>query len=1650
LLPDDNDDTLTLLLGRKSSPLFEIPAYDERGANLELHEDLGRRLDRLSDRVLLEVQGGELSSPTSRSVEAHWKALVNAAHNELGFAVVPAAPRAVTSPNTRGSSAEESSSSSPSSSSSSPSAAADIKALSTPEGAGHLDAVSVLLGCSKEDAARYTLGALRRSASSMLPSASSGPSSVRPSASALVGTRALLEMVIEHHQGQQIAQLQILAECLRLEQSEGEGSGDSDDLDGSDGDAWIAEKVVPVLQKVDASYKHASLPPAVVPGALQKQPKLVNRGLFRWLLALSTLPHAVWTRDQFEPARKLRRPIPQSLQEMSGMSEQGGQWAGASYLDASFDAWRHSVVNQHLVFQGRQKLEALEALVVLLYARLEGGVTRADYSLLLLAMNSCHEFYGTASMPAPMAPYAPRLRCLASLVFVEAVGLWRMVTPTKESSLHDTAFWAVGHPLLDGVVDKESAHAGAEMDSLLSFLEGIGSRCASRPLLLSEEGVAAEGIAIFSLGLLLTGAFAALLASEEYGSDTDAYWQSFQRTGATLSEVANDSCDAFNSLHTVIHHMIETPRGPRTVESTTPLHSPPFELFEFCDELPTISTGANSTERELSAASLIYANIGRELVLGIIVAFEESFFSKDHSSAINNFNMLSTLAAGIFRNSPSLCIPFWEEWGTHSLTRADLSTKRAVNPSPMCRFLDSTYHLATTGLSSSAHQEIKPSDEVLLLSVPVLTLCSSLVYDAPSTEVIVRDVLPPTMLRTVLEAVASRHWNVTLDRFIGVLQSIVVLAETGNSPACLQALRQALEPAVIPATSQPLGPRLLTYVAAAFADEFSVTSLVYKLLALLADDAPVAWLMDVVSSLSETWGAQTRERLTTTPDDPGADSLVLLFQAFVKRIPDVVVCDSYSDESKVDFVAFLERGVNSCVSLLPGTLATVPHRGTDGKLRGLAQSVICGVLCCATDALEAVRRSASGASPAVVSATEALRASLVSSLATSSGLADAVWHYACYPVTLLLSEFLANYLNDLQVASGLIDPSGEQSQTLSEPTMRLLAGNSSQQATLHAAIASLKDAAAVQELEFDFDGLSSKSGLNPEGIAVAFQVSFAALRLLNAWARSAEEIVLQENSDVTLLALSCHRLLLSNSVLPPAYRRIPNFLATWNAAGLNHLTLLLQLLAVTPGRVPSSVSTAAFDLLFVTLRHAHRLSEYDSREMSIVRNCCDSKVLPRLVEGAASTAFILSEADGMNSLDCTELSLALRCFRIVSLCMTVAPANAYCLLGGKPFEVVSNMRQVVFGTIDELKQDEADFSDKLLLNRMRNACGCLSVMLPLWNFARNGAARRGVESAANGVNEIAHVLSDLAGLVFSSAKLWSTENPGSSFLTGQRLLYCLLSSSLDLLTVETKWVTETAPKIDPDHPLLLALQTGLDQRLLRFSDVVQRYLSLTSIDVYLDVFRTLDDRSRNGLPFASGMLFQRDVFDECHGYDVSQATNQSVALREVSISRSLLESEFRRNQAWISFADATSRLLVRWRLELPNHPLLLSMPSDVFSLEVSGMILRALHANLLRLERFQVAERLSSFMKILISVTSSASRLLLRFSATELLTADDDAAESCVRLISACLNRIVSLFRNESTVSTTAHYESKMSKFALTFDLSFPSHSLLSSQYRKC
>jgi hypothetical protein len=1289
---------------------------------------------------------------------------------------------------------------------------------------------------------------------------------------------------------------------------------------------------------------------------------------------------------------------------------------GDSDEDASFDVWFHSLVHHQLIFQERQRVEALEALVVLLYSRVDGGVTRSDYALIILAFQSCHSFF-VDGLPLEMAPFALRLQCLASLICIESMGLWRMVTTTNsQTTTQEASLWVEHHPFLHDIVDRTMSFE-TEMNAILSLLERYGSEVTTQRGFSEQGVVAAIGVAMFAMGLLLTGAYSSLLASESYGSDTEAYWQTFQTVGLNLSLVANDSCFAFDSVYTILQRLIEEPSGRLAAMSPSYLHDFPYELRDFFNGVLSPGKTSLEEERELSGATLIYASIVRELVVGIILAFEDSFFSEHRPGAASNLKMLSNLTALTFCNSPTLCRAFWEVW--------HMSQPAATNVDvlPLCRFLKSTHHLASMALSPSPRAQLKSNDEVLDAVAPLMSFCSRLAYDSKSAELVLHEILPPALMRTVLEAISSRNPNVTVDQYSDILNSLAILAEAGQSSSARAAFRRAFETTRVASVGQISGARLLASIVSAFAYEDRVAFHVCTLLSVLLEDAPEKWVIDVVTALHGPWTLQPGEARPLFLGDC-AKSSVTLIRSLVKRVPDVVFCDSFDEEAMKSFLGFIGRAVTACTSVLPESLASfLQPRGA--FLARLSFAQICNVMNCIAEGLQATGRIAAAGSPVLMKAAEAIRGSLVSTLATNSGLGDSIWFFACSPVALILASRLADNLREGREVSGIKDVSGKVNDPL-RSAMSLVVTPVLPEEYFRAATDFLIKIVLSESVIFDFEGVTSKGWIRHGDEEMLYETSLAALRLLNVWAQNVEDIVMNNDSDLSLLALSCHRLLRNRAAVPPPCRHIPKFSGVWSASGITHFNLLMHLLSDTTGLLPAAISTASFDVLFLALRHTHGLSAYDANDMVIVRKSCTSSVLRGVVDEASANALILSKSKEMSPRDCTKLSLALRCFRVVSLCIKVSPMNAGSLLGKDPKDTIASMCKVVTGTIDNLLHEEVDASDTVLVNQVRNACGCLDVIFALWEYActrvADGMQSSAVESVAARmiIDTQIDLVTRLSALVFDSSRLLSGRAQNPARIMWQRLRNCFLSLCLELLTAEIHWTLESQPTLNPDHPVLLALQRALDQNLARFSRTMVRYLPLQSLVQHPERIKPLVGSFFDLTLLQLGRLFGMDVFSEANGYDLTQIGHHPQGVRDALISLSVLDSEIHRSRSWHFFSHVFSRLLKRWRVQLPSHPLVRSMSSASFAMENLHTLLLALRDNLTRLREFQVHMGLSYFSQQFVLCAGFSSRLLLVFSniAEDVESVGFEVWEHCLRLTSDCTNMLAHIVASLQDVST--------------------------------
>ena len=335
-------------------------------------------------------------------------------------------------------------------------------AFQSEDGRQHLKATSSILNVSEHRAAALTMSALRTL---------DEPTNFQ----SLLGTRALVEKVLEYHLVQRVARISAIAECVRQVQ--------------------VSDRTIitQVLNSIDTSYT--------------KDGK--NRGLFRYLLSTACqrdiqLP----SRDQLLAAKLLRDDTFATLQEESFYK-----------ISSDESRWHHFVakclnLKRNCVLQ--ERIRSMEALVAFMYDRIEDGVQRADYMLLLIALQSVN-FFSTATMDLDDGGNVNKLSQLAGLLCAESIALWR------PSDLSGDASWFQEHPLLLGVLpDKPgdinnavSKAAEYEIETMRKFVMQCSENVA---------GASPELLALLSFGLLLQLSYNSILASY-FGADEAGYWQ---------------------------------------------------------------------------------------------------------------------------------------------------------------------------------------------------------------------------------------------------------------------------------------------------------------------------------------------------------------------------------------------------------------------------------------------------------------------------------------------------------------------------------------------------------------------------------------------------------------------------------------------------------------------------------------------------------------------------------------------------------------------------------------------------------------------------------------------------------------------------------------------------------------------------------------------------------------------------------------------------------------------------------------------------------------------------------------------------------------------------------------------------------------------
>ena len=456
----------------------------------------------------------------------------------------------------------------------------------------------------------------------------------------------------------------------------------------------------------------------------------------------------------------------------------GGGGGGASASD--FRAYATGEIAAFSDQAAAERAEAMEALLVLLYDRVDGGVGRYDYGVLVLAlgnraaveveqqrsMSAGTTAGGTAPTPAPSA--ASRWTKLAALVMAEVAALWR-ATSAGAASVEGSSYpsWVADHPLLAGLASTDpgvAQTAATELTALGKIVRGYAATVHSRvTAAATATAEAPEAVGLLTYGLLLR--LAGTSCAPNSPSEVAEMAQNLADTGTQYVTAAMDECAAFDYLYDVLKTLLpSSAAGLIHSRAATALDDEDDEFPNLPGEETMLLTdgGASDASTDDEDATLVaYASIGREVLAGTVAAFRTILLSPTASP--DNLEMLCNLAAAVYRNSTALCDAFWSEWEVYCQERA--AAVAAPTADPICHLLDAAFIMASSALgrawSPPARAGIVVNEgQVCALALPsvapFLRLLSSLVpavggaSTTPSSKDIFSSFLPERVVYTVL------------------------------------------------------------------------------------------------------------------------------------------------------------------------------------------------------------------------------------------------------------------------------------------------------------------------------------------------------------------------------------------------------------------------------------------------------------------------------------------------------------------------------------------------------------------------------------------------------------------------------------------------------------------------------------------------------------------------------------------------------------------------------------------------------------------------------------------------------------------------------------------------------------------------------------
>ncbi|VEU44435.1 unnamed protein product [Pseudo-nitzschia multistriata] len=1220
------------------------------------------------------------------------------------------------------------------------------EAFRAPEGKRHLEATTALLGLPRDRALQVTMGALRSvdtaRGNSVAPTATKPTSetdggSGNDNFSSLLGTRELLDKTLEYHHRQRSARLSVLTECLRLE------------LDPSYPIRGIVQ--AEFLDPLDQAFQTSGS------GGTS-----VARGLFKSLLIVACRPDPVASREAFEPAKHL-----------TDATSNTGLASSASFRSVADHRFAEELFSKVVAQAKLERTQAMEALLALFYERIDGGISRADYALLLTAFFSSE------------GSREDRWQQLAGLVCAGCMGLWRAFEQEDSGDQ-----WKAGHPFLAGLGDP-SSECTAELEALaLLVLEILSS---AKP----DSSERPQSLALLSYGLLVSlaagnGGEPAALALTHGGPLSELLWgnggssdgsdpsRSLRECGEKLVTLASDEAGAFDCLAetmrrlagealsdtpSIVAHdslydwqfasserassknpvlMLTDDAGGEATDAVAPAVGPALST--------TISAAAKGVKR-IPADVVAYTSIAREVLAASIATFSDSLLAIDRQDSCQNIGMLCQLAAIVFGNNEPLCSQFWESWECYlPLAAAGPANTLAF---PMCRLLDASYNLAREYLAGFFQGKV-PREEYLLAVAPFLGLLSALCHDPSIAESMV-EMLPQAMIRMALvcsfcDAPADVD---PLETRTGVLGSIERLTRVATSSmSCLERLRMALEDTESLAVSSMEteqgghsfdGPRLLASILHDPKDHRIARS-VLGIIANLLEGAPNEWailmagqFIDRRSGFRSTDSPTSRlVPFLSTKDEALSHSAILVLAELVGHLSPFVFCGSEALRDSSTILSFLQSLGAALLTAMTG-LATTRISTASVETAEIVFQSFAGFL----GGIRPVIRLHE--SPEVREGATQIRDWLVQTLATSNGLGEVLVYYATAPVSLGLVAKMEETITDQSIAEQVAKDDVSESAKKYGAWYSFSSnykGQSSGIALSKSRV--LEFLSGMTPGDFDLEGIQARGWVkdsNPNGVAT-LDAAWSSIRLLSEWASHVEDIAethletplctkqefpLEGEANDIITKLSPQRLLCTAASMPILPYSDSRLSSLWQSLNLSAFDLLLPYLhhSTEGEQDPNLPLSIVLNLLNTCIAQAtFTLPKAKMADSLLLRILVQSARFPSLLKDIVERGIRLAGEGDPKRLAETNKQDFLNAFlglQILSCCVASAPTVADVVLNLK--ESSGLVDKLVEGALFapgvlDLSGSQAIFSTEGSILRMRMAAGCASVLSTLWKNIR--------------------------------------------------------------------------------------------------------------------------------------------------------------------------------------------------------------------------------------------------------------------------------------------------------------------------------------------